>query len=146
MNGLNAEPGCRQAWVTWLNFVRLKSNPPTSARIAPSRGSTDTNADSTSGNCAICQFFPSCSTRMIDERVVVLVLRGVGLQVEKTFRTPIALAPVVIEYALAHRLVRDFLIRRAQGRIDAEAARVNIFGVLLGERLTHHFRQVLRMH
>ena len=49
MKGLNEEPGWRQACVTWLNLLRLKSKPPTSARIAPSVGSVATNADSTSG-------------------------------------------------------------------------------------------------
>ena len=38
MKGLNEEPGWRQAWVTWLNLLRLKSKPPTSAWIAPSSG------------------------------------------------------------------------------------------------------------
>ena len=38
MKGLNDEPGWRHAWVTWLNLLRLKSKPPTSARIAPSVG------------------------------------------------------------------------------------------------------------
>ena len=36
MNGLNADPGCRCACVTWLNLLRSKSKPPTSDRIAPS--------------------------------------------------------------------------------------------------------------
>ena len=29
MKGLKLEPGWRQAWVTWLNLLRPKSNPPT---------------------------------------------------------------------------------------------------------------------
>ena len=41
MKGLNEEPGWRQAWVTWLNLLRLKSKPPTRARIAPSCGSSE---------------------------------------------------------------------------------------------------------
>ena len=41
MKGLKLEPGWRSACVTWLNLLRLKSKPPTSARIAPSRGSID---------------------------------------------------------------------------------------------------------
>jgi hypothetical protein len=39
MKGLKLEPGWRQAWVTWLNLLRLKSKPPTRARMAPSVGS-----------------------------------------------------------------------------------------------------------
>jgi hypothetical protein len=38
MKGLKLDPGCRHACVTWLNLLRLKSKPPTSARIAPSIG------------------------------------------------------------------------------------------------------------
>jgi hypothetical protein len=32
MKGLMLDPGCRQALVTWLNWLREKSKPPTSAR------------------------------------------------------------------------------------------------------------------
>lgn len=35
MNGRKLDPGCRQAWVAWLNLLRPKSNPPTRERIAP---------------------------------------------------------------------------------------------------------------
>jgi hypothetical protein len=38
MKGLKLEPGCRQAWVTWLNLLLAKSKPPTRARIAPCAG------------------------------------------------------------------------------------------------------------
>jgi hypothetical protein len=37
MNGLKLEPGWRHAWVTWLNLLRLKSKPPTSADRAVAR-------------------------------------------------------------------------------------------------------------
>jgi hypothetical protein len=71
MNGLNDEPGWRHACVTWLNLLRLKSNPPTSARTAPVSGSSETNAASTSGSCATCQaFLSSRCTRMIAPRVI----------------------------------------------------------------------------
>ena len=35
MKGLKLDPGWRSACVTWLYWLRLKSNPPTSERIAP---------------------------------------------------------------------------------------------------------------
>src|SRR5213083_89398 len=41
MNGLKPEPGWRQACVTWLYWLRLKSKPPTSDRTAPSCGLTE---------------------------------------------------------------------------------------------------------
>jgi hypothetical protein len=47
MNGFRLEPGWRHAWVMWLYWLRLKSKPPTSERIAPVRGSAETNAAST---------------------------------------------------------------------------------------------------
>src|SRR5260363_60159 len=46
MKGLKLEPGCRHAWVTWLNLFLLKSKPPTSARIAPSCGVIEISAPS----------------------------------------------------------------------------------------------------
>jgi hypothetical protein len=68
MKGLKLEPGWRQAWVTWLNLLRLKSKPPTSARIAPSTGLAATKAASTSGNCRICQPFSYFCTRITAPR------------------------------------------------------------------------------
>src|SRR5678816_2959943 len=70
MKGLNDDPGCRHAWVTWLNLLRLKSKPPTSARTAPSCASSEMKADSTSGSCTICQGLLGVSrcTRMIEPR------------------------------------------------------------------------------
>ena len=69
MKGLNEEPGWRQACVTWLNLLRLKSKPPIRARTAPSAGSSETKPASTSGSCAICQpFLSSRCTRMIAPR------------------------------------------------------------------------------
>ncbi|MCY1364637.1 hypothetical protein D9M69_514500 [compost metagenome] len=66
MNGLKLEPGWRQACVTWLNLLRLKSKPPTIERISPSCGFSDTNAAATSGSCVTDQLpLPSCVTRMI---------------------------------------------------------------------------------
>ena len=53
MNGLKLEPGWRQACVTRLNLLRLKSKPPTSARIEPSARFAATSAACTSGSCAI---------------------------------------------------------------------------------------------
>ena len=45
----------------------MKSNPPTSARIAPSCGVIDTSAPSTCGNCVICQLpFASAIRRTIE--------------------------------------------------------------------------------
>ena len=44
MKGLNAEPGCRCAWVTGLNLLRSKLHPPTHDRIAPFCGRSETNA------------------------------------------------------------------------------------------------------
>ncbi len=43
-NGLNAEPGCRFAFVARLNGVRRKSRPPTSASTSPVCGSMATRA------------------------------------------------------------------------------------------------------
>src|SRR5574340_315059 len=65
MNGLKLEPGCRQAWVTWLNLLRLKSKPPTSAVMAPFFGLIATSAASTSGSCASrhCGLLPTDCTR-----------------------------------------------------------------------------------
>ena len=55
MKGLNDDPGWRIAWVTWLNLLRSYSNPPVSARIAPSRGEIARNAASACGSCEIVQ-------------------------------------------------------------------------------------------
>ena len=57
MNGLKLDPGWRHACVTWLNLFFSKSNPPTKARMPPSRGSIATKAPSTSGSCVISQIF-----------------------------------------------------------------------------------------
>ncbi len=66
MNGLKLEPGWRQACVTWLNLLRLKSKPPTIARISPSSGFSEMNAAATSGSCATDHAPLSfCTTRMI---------------------------------------------------------------------------------
>ena len=67
MNGLKLEPGWRHACVTWLNLFWLKSKPPTSARIAPSCGTTETNAPSTCGICVIAQL-PSSFLTQTDHR------------------------------------------------------------------------------
>src|SRR5260363_17499 len=53
MKGLKLEPGCRHAWVTWLNLFLLKSKPLTSARIAPSCGVIEISAPSSCGNWVI---------------------------------------------------------------------------------------------
>ena len=55
MKGLKLEPGCRQAWVTWLNLFALKSKPPARARMEPLAGSSATRAASTLGTCAMLQ-------------------------------------------------------------------------------------------
>ncbi|MNK99218.1 hypothetical protein D3C87_1196050 [compost metagenome] len=67
MNGLKLEPGWRQACVTWLNLLRLKSKPPTIARISPSSGFNETKAAATSGSCVTDHVLSlaSCVTRMI---------------------------------------------------------------------------------
>ncbi|MCY1213051.1 hypothetical protein D9M72_248090 [compost metagenome] len=65
MKGLKLEPGWRQACVTWLNLLRLKSKPPTIERISPSCGLIDTNAAATSGSWVTDQSrFSSWVTRM----------------------------------------------------------------------------------
>ena len=69
MKGLKLEPGCRQACVAWLNLLRLKSKPPTRARIAPVLGSVESKAASTSGICVMRQlFFSSGWTRITAPR------------------------------------------------------------------------------
>ena len=74
MKGLKPEPGCRQACVTWLNLFLLKSKPPTSAWMAPSRGSSATKAPSTSGSCVISQvFFGVFATRITAPRRILIL-------------------------------------------------------------------------
>ena len=73
MKGLKLEPGWRNACVTWLNLLRSKSKPPTSARRAPSLGRIATNVDSTCGICAICQApLSSRITRMTAPRRILV--------------------------------------------------------------------------
>ena len=43
---LESDPGCRWAWVTWLNLLRSKSKPPINEKMAPSLGRIEMNADS----------------------------------------------------------------------------------------------------
>jgi hypothetical protein len=71
MNGLKLDPGWRQAWVTRLNLLRLKSKPPTSAMMAPSFGFSETSAASTSGSCASrhCGLLPTACTRTTEPGV-----------------------------------------------------------------------------
>ena len=72
MNGLKLEPGCRQACVTWLNLFLPKSNPPTKARTAPSRGSKATNAPSTSGSWVTSHMFLAVfATRIKAPRLIL---------------------------------------------------------------------------
>src|SRR6266568_2877273 len=51
--------GERQAWVTWLYWLRLKSKPPTKERTAPSCGLAEIKAPSASGSWMICQLSAS---------------------------------------------------------------------------------------
>ena len=76
MNGLKLEPGWRHACVTWLYLFLPKSKPPTSARMAPSRGSSATNAPSTSGNCVISHVFLSVFATRINAPRRSLMLAG----------------------------------------------------------------------
>ena len=65
-HNLTDEPGWRQACVTWLNLLRLKSKPPTIERISPSSGLSEIKAADTSGSCVTVHApFSSCATRMI---------------------------------------------------------------------------------
>src|SRR5260363_291645 len=74
MKGLKLEPGCRHAWVTWLNLFLLKSKPPTSARIAPSCGVIEISAPSSCGNWVI-DHAPCASFRSIIWLEQILGLR-----------------------------------------------------------------------
>src|SRR5688572_841911 len=76
MKGLKDEPGCRHACVTWLNLLLLKSKPPTSAWIAPSRGSSATKAPSTSGSWVISQVFLGVFATRITAPGRILILGG----------------------------------------------------------------------
>ena len=76
MNGLKLEPGWRQACVTWLNLFLLKSKPPTSALMDPSRGSMATNAPSTSGNWVISQVSLGVLVTLIMAPRRILMLGG----------------------------------------------------------------------
>src|SRR5258706_50079 len=98
MKGLKPEPGWRQAWVTWLYWLRLKSKPPTSERTAPSCGLAEIKAPSASGSWTICQSLWS------------------------SFWAAIAMAPVVFDQALAEGRVGRFLVGARDRRVDAKAA------------------------
>src|SRR5690606_975621 len=50
--GLKLDPGWRRAWVARLNLLAAKLKPPTSARRAPSSGSSETSADCACGTWA----------------------------------------------------------------------------------------------
>ena len=55
--GLNADPGCLFAWVTLLNSLERKLNPPTNAFISPVKGSSATIPPLTLGYCFNFQIF-----------------------------------------------------------------------------------------
>src|SRR5256885_6849339 len=74
MKGLKAEPGWRQAWVTWLNLFFWKSKPPIRARKAPVWGTRATKAPSTSGSCVISQVFLGVLTTRITAPGRILML------------------------------------------------------------------------
>ncbi len=94
MNGLKLEPGWRHACVTWLNLFLLKSKPPTSARIAPSCGVSDTSAPSTCGSCVICQLpFASATTRTIEPGLMRCACVARGLNAAATKRSP---SPLIV--------------------------------------------------
>jgi len=82
---------------------------------------------------------------VVGQSVVVLVFAGVRTQLEKSFGPAVALPAVVIQRASAQRVVGGFLIGLTQGCIDAEAPRVHILRVVLGQRLAHHLGGVFRM-
>ena len=92
MNGLKLEPGWRQAWVTRLNLFRLKSKPPTIARIAPSPVSADTNAACTSGTCVTSQPFGPSATRMT---MPGLIRRATGAFSDSQGATSFSPSPVI---------------------------------------------------
>ncbi|MCY1241453.1 hypothetical protein D9M72_543540 [compost metagenome] len=76
MKGLKLEPGWRQACETWLNLFLPKSKPPTSAVMAPVRGSMPMKAPSTSGSCVISQVFLGVLATRITAPRRILMLGG----------------------------------------------------------------------
>ena len=96
MKGLKADPGWRQACVTWLNLFLSKSKPPTSARTAPVRGSIATSAPSTSGSCVSdhCPFGP-LRTRTTAPRRICTLVGAFAASPEVTGRSPSPVAVIV---------------------------------------------------
>src|SRR5690348_395207 len=79
---------------------------------------------------------------MIGQRIVVLILTRVRPQVRESLRSAIAGPVVVVQDALSQSLVGGFLVDLPQRGVHAEAARIDVLGVMLGQGLTHHFRDV----
>ncbi len=52
------------------------------------------------------------------------------------------MSAVVVENPGAQRFVGRLLVVLAQRRVNAQAARVHILGIVLGQRLAHHLRRI----
>src|SRR6266581_7720008 len=134
MKGLKPEPGWRQAWVTWLYWLLLKSKPPTSDRTAPSCGLAEIKAPSASGSWTICQSsWSSFWMRITAPRRLLRVL-----EVDESFGAAIAVAPVVFEQALAKGRIGCLLIGARNRRVDAKPTRVDVIRIAFIKQLTDH--------
>ena len=56
------------------------------------------------------------------------------------------MAPIVIEQALAQRLMRGVLMRLDQGREDVQPARVGLFPITIVNRLPDHLCKVVGLY
>jgi hypothetical protein len=78
--------------------------------------------------------------RLLDRLVA---LGAGGRQVDAAFRPAIAVAAVVVEHALAHRLVGRLLVASADRGVDPEPAHVRRLAVLLDDRGARHLGDVV---
>ncbi len=82
---------------------------------------------------------------MVGECLLQILVARVCRQLDIGLGAAIGLAPVVLEHTLAQRLVGGLLVRLADGRVHAEAARIDVIRVVLGKRLADHLGDILRM-
>ncbi len=85
------------------------------------------------------------AVRMVRQQLVEVIVADVRRQLDVALRIAIPVLAVVFEHTPAQRGVSRFLVGLPQRRVDAKAARVHLFRVLLGERLTHHFGREFRV-
>jgi hypothetical protein len=85
------------------------------------------------------------AVRMLRKQVIEVVFGHRARQLDVALRPAIAVLAVVLEHAPAQGGIRGFLIGFPDGRVHPEAAGVDLFGILIGERLPHHFGRELGM-